>query len=493
MEKKYIIALDEGTTSVRTVIYDTTKHEIITTSQYPFRQFYPKSGWVEQDANEIWALQKMTLDEAIQNAKIDPKAVIGLGITNQRETVVAWNKTTGEPIYKAIVWQCRRTSKYIEKLPLGIKRKIKNKTGLIADAYFSASKMKWIIDNVPKAKKLLEEKNLCLGTIDSWLAYKLTGRFVTDTTNASRTMLFNINTMSWDKELLEYFKIPAHALAEVVSCNTIIGKCIDYPFSLCGMIGDQQSSMFGQACFKRGMTKATYGTGCFILMNIGQTRQKSKNTLCTVAYTIDGKTNYALEGSVFSACNAINWLKDNLGLYQDVSDTSEICYSIPDNDNVYFVPAFTGLGAPYWNGFSKGTITGMTLATTKVHLIRACIESIAYNTYAIVKTMSNKSIPITEVHVDGGGSKNEFLCQFQSNMIQRKVLKSKESESTALGAIYMAGLAQNIYTLKDITNMYQIKKEYTPNISRYTRDSLFNKWERAVKTTLYDATKRSEK
>ena len=493
MEKRYILALDEGTTSVRTVLYDTLKHEIIATSQYPFRQFYPKSGWVEQDASEIWALQKLTLNEVLQQSKIDPNSVIGVGITNQRETVVAWNKETGEPIYKAIVWQCRRTSKYIDNLPNNLKRKIKNKTGLIADAYFSASKMKWIIDNVPRAKKLIEEKNLCLGTIDSWLSYKLTGKFVTDTTNASRTMLVNINTLTWDKELLDYFGIPQHCLAEVVSSNTNVGKCKNYPFSLCGIIGDQQSSMFGQACFKKGMTKATYGTGCFILMNVGQTRVKNKNMLCTIAYTLDGKTNYALEGSVFSACNAINWLKDNLGLYQDVQDTSDICYSIPDNENVFLVPAFTGLGAPYWNGFSKGTITGMTLATTKAHIIRACIESIAYNTYAIIRTMSNKAIPIKEVHVDGGGSKNEFLCQFQSNMIQRPVLRSKESESTALGAIYMVGLSQKIYTISDISKMYGVKKIYQPEISRYSRDTLFGKWETAVKTTLYDANKRSEK
>ncbi len=485
MEKRYIIALDEGTTSLRAILYDTKTNDIVHTEQMPFKQYYPKSGWVEQDAEEIWNYQKKTLDDLITNANISPDSIIGLGITNQRETVVAWDRTTGKPIHRAIVWQCRRTAKYIEKLPKNIVRKIKNKTGLIADAYFSASKMKWIIDNIPKANKLIAKKELCIGTIDSFLAFKLTGKFVTDTTNASRTMLFNINTMDWDKELLEYFGIPRHTLADIVSCNEDIGQCLDYPFSLCGMIGDQQSSLFGQACLKKGMTKATYGTGCFILMNVGAERVKNKTTLCTIGYTIDSKTTYALEGSVFSACNAINWLKHNLGLYDDVRETSDICYSTPDNDGVYFVPAFTGLGAPYWDSFARGTITGMTLATNKAHIIRACIESIAYNTYSIIKTMSNKTIPIKELHVDGGGSKNEFLLQFQSNMIQRNVIKSYQVESTALGAIYMVALSKKVMTLQDITKLYKVKNIYKPNMSRYTRDQLFDKWENAVKTTIY--------
>ncbi len=493
MEKKYIIALDEGTTSVRSVLYDVTTHQIVAISQKPFKQFYPKSGWVEQDANEIWTKQIQTLDELITSNNIDPDSVIGLGITNQRETVVAWDKTTGEPIYHAIVWQCRRTSDYIDKIPNTIKRKIKDKTGLIADAYFSASKMKWIIDNVPTAKKLLQKQNLCFGTIDTYLAFRLTGKFVTDTTNASRTMLFNINTMQWDNDLLEYFKIPRHTLAQVVSCNEIIGQVKGYPFELCGMIGDQQSSLVGQACFKKGMTKTTYGTGCFILMNVGNERIKSKSTLCTIGYTIDGKTTYALEGSVFSACNAIDWMKNNLGLYEDVATTSDICEKLDGNGDVYFVPAFTGLGAPYWNSYTKGSILGMTLATTKDHIIRACIESIAYNTYDIIKAMSNKQISIQEVHVDGGGSKNRFLLQFQSNIIQRPVIKSMESESTALGAIYMAGLAKKIFTVNDIANLYQIKQTYKPNISRHNRDILMSKWDNAVKTVINDSKQRSKK
>ena len=490
MGKKYIIALDEGTTSLRSILYDTTKNEFIKMVQFPFKQYYPKTGWVEQDANEIWELQEKSLRDLINQSKIDPNEVIGLGITNQRETVVAWNRKTGEPICRAIVWQCRRTSKMIAKLPKNIIRKIKNKTGLIANSYFSASKMSWILENVPEAKKLAKEKNLCLGTIDSYLAFRLTGKFVTDTTNASRTMLFNISTLQWDKELLDYFKIPEHCLAQVVDSNAEIGQCLDYPFSLCGMIGDQQSSLFGQACNKKGMIKATYGTGCFILMNTGTTRMKNKGMLCTVASTINGVTSYALEGSVFSACNAIDWLGHNLNLYEEVKDTSSICNSLPSNEDVYFVPAFTGLGAPYWNCYTKGTITGLTLSSTKAHIIRACIESLAYNTYAIVKAMSNKTINIQELHVDGGGSKNEFLLQFQADMLQHTVLKSKESESTALGAVYMVALSKKIYNLKDINNLYQVKQKYTPNISKYSRDQLFSKWENAVKTTIYDSNRR---
>ncbi|MBE5734920.1 MAG: glycerol kinase GlpK [Clostridiales bacterium] len=492
MEKRYIIALDEGTTSLRSILYDTKTNEIVHTEQMPFKQFYPKTGWVEQDATEIWNSQKKTLDDLLQNAKISQNEILGIGITNQRETVVAWDKTTGNPIYRAIVWQCRRTAKYIESLPKNIVRKIKNKTGLIADAYFSASKMKWIIDNVPKAKELLDKKQLCIGTIDSYLAFKLTGKFVTDTTNASRTMLFNIDNLDWDSDLLNYFNIPRHALADVVSCNDVIGKCLDYNFELCGIIGDQQASLFGQACLRKGMTKATYGTGCFILMNTGEERVKSKTTLCTIGYTINGRTIYALEGSVFSACNAINWLKYNLNLYDDVRETSDICNSIPDNDGVYFVPAFTGLGAPYWDSFAKGSITGMTLATNKAHIIRACIESIAYNTYSIIRTMADRTISVKELHVDGGGSKNEFLLQFQSNMIQRNVIKSYQVESTALGAIYMVALAKKIMTMQDITKLYKVKNIYKPAITRYNRDNLFTKWEDAVATTLYHA-KRSKK
>ena len=433
MEKKYIISLDAGTTSVRTILYDTEKKEIVSKVQKTFTQYYPRPGYVEQDANEIWQTQQSTLNEVLKN--INQDEILGIGITNQRETIVAWNKVTGEPIYKAIVWQCRRTSKDIDNIPENIKNKIKEKTGLIPNAYFSASKMKWIFDNVPIAKKLAERNQLCMGTVDSFLAYKLTGRFVTDTTNASRTMLFNINTLEWDNYLLKYFNIPKSCLPEVVNSNAFVGNCIEYSFPLCGLIGDQQSSMVGQACLRKGMAKTTYGTGCFILLNAGAEVIKTNRMLCTVGYTINGKTTYALEGSVYSACSAIDWLKNGLEMYDDIRETSDICYSIPSCDNVYFVPAFTGLGAPYWNDNARGTILGMTLGTTKKHIIRACIESVAYNTYSVIEDMvRNDNINIKELHVDGGGSKNMFLLQFQADILQKNILKSLVSESTAMGA-----------------------------------------------------------
>ena len=487
MDKKYIIALDEGTTSARSVVYDIIKNEIVTISQLPIKQYYPNAGWVEEDANEIWKTQKQTLDNVLK--EIDPSEIIGIGITNQRETVVAWDKATGKPIYNAIVWQCRRSSNIIDKIPTDMRRKIKTKTGLIPNAYFSASKIKWIFDNVPEARLLAKKNQLCIGTIDSFLAFKLTGLFVTDTTNASRTMLFNINTMSWDPTLLEYFNIPISCLPVVVDSNFEIGMCKEYPFPLCGIIGDQQSSMVGQACLKKGMAKATYGTGCFILLNIGDKVIKSNKMLCTVGYTINGKTTYALEGSVYSACSSVDWLKNNLNLYENVKDVSDICESIESTNNVYFVPAFTGLGAPYWNDNCMGTMVGLTLATTKNHIIRACIESIAYNTYSVINEMTSNDLNIKELHVDGGGSKNNFLLQFQSNILQRKIIKSKFSESTAMGAIYMVALCKKLYTTKNIDENYAIENTYIPKIKLSERNKLFDGWENAVKTTIYHGIK----
>ena len=491
MNKRYIIALDEGTTSVRTILYDTKLNQIIAKSQKPFTQHYPKNGWVEQDAEEIWRCQKETLDEILST--INREEVYGIGITNQRETVVAWDKLTGKPICNAIVWQCRRTSKMIDKLPLTIKKKIKSRTGLIPNAYFSASKIKWIFDNVPLAKKLLNKDQLCIGTVDSYLAFKLTGKHVTDPSNASRTMLYNINTLEWDQELLDYFKIPEKCLPIVVDSNSEIGICNEYGFPLCGIIGDQQSSLVGQACFKKGMAKATFGTGCFILLNTGSDLIKTNNLLTTIAYTINGKTTYALEGSIYSACNAIDWLKDNLGVFHDYSEIDTMCNSLSSNEGVYFVPAFTGLGAPYWDDSTKGTIVGMTLATDKRHIVRACIESICYNTCAVAKSMSKKGINIKELHVDGGGSKNKFLLQFQANTLQRAILKSAISESTAMGAICMVGLNKKIFTLPSIEQNYKILNTYMPEISLSERNKLYHKWENAIKTTKMEGKIRNEK
>ena len=483
MEKRYIIALDEGTTSVRSILYDTKTKKIIAKSQLPFAQLYPKEGWVEQNPEEIWKCQKSTLDEVLKNIKAED--VYGIGITNQRETVVAWDRTTGKPIYNAIVWQCRRTSRMIEKLPLGIKRKIKSRTGLIPNAYFSATKMKWIIDNVPLAKKLMSKGQLCFGTIDSYLAFKLTGKFVTDTSNASRTMLFNINTLKWDKDLLEFFKIPVECLPEIVDSNAEVGNCTEYNIPLCGIIGDQQSSLVGQACLKKGMAKATYGTGCFILLNTGSELVNTNKLLTTVGYTINGKTSYALEGSIYSACNAIDWLKEKLQLFNDYSEVDKMCYELKSNEGVYFVPAFTGLGAPYWSDCSKSTIVGATLATDKRHIVRACLESIAYNTLAVTKEMAKKGINVKELHVDGGGSKNEFLLQFQSDVLQRNILKSAVSESTAMGAVFMVGLNKKLFTMPLIEKQYETSSIYKPCITLSERNKLYTNWEKAISTSIF--------
>lgn len=491
MGKRYIIALDEGTTSARTILYDVKTNKIVAKSQQSFAQYYPKNGWVEQNADEIWESQKKTLDDIM--SQVAPQDVYGIGITNQRETVVAWDRLTGTPICNAIVWQCRRTSRLIDKLPLGIKRKIKTRTGLIPNAYFSASKMKWIIDNIPLAKKLINKNQLCMGTIDSYLAFKLTGRHVTDTTNASRTMLFNINTLTWDNELLEYFKIPLECLPEVIDSNAEVGICTEYNIPLAGIIGDQQSSLVGQACFKKGMAKATYGTGCFVLLNTGTELVKTNNLLTTIGYTINGKTTYALEGSIYSACNSIDWLKDKLKLFKDYREIDKCCYELDSNDGVYFVPAFTGLGAPYWNDNSKGTIVGMTLATDNRHIIRACLESIAYSTCAVTKEIVKKGINIKELHVDGGGSKNNFLLQFQADMLQRNILKSSVSESTAMGAVYMVGINNKIFTLPTIEKQYKISATFTPIKSLSERNKLYHNWEKAVKTTLFEGKLRNEK
>lgn len=483
--KRYIIGLDEGTTSCRSVLYDTKTNSILNIVGAPIKQYYPKLGWVEQDAEEIWSQQYYTFKKVLSESKIKPEEVIGVGITNQRETIVAWEKNTGKPIYHAIVWQCRRTSKFIENLPSEIVSMIKEKTGLIPDAYFSASKIKWLIDNVPRIKTLIRQKNLCIGTIDSYLCYKLTGKFYTDTSNASRTMLFNIHTLSWDEELLNYFGIPKDVLPQVVDSNCIVGNLIDFSeIPLCSMIGDQQSSLFGQACFEKGKAKATYGTGCFVLANTGSKPISIDKMLTTVGYTISGKTHYALEGSVFSACNTINWMMKNLNLFEKVGETEEIANSVPDTDGVYFVPAFTGLGAPYWNSYSKGTIIGLTLNTTKAHIIRAGLESMAYNVKAILDEMKNGGQSISQLNVDGGGSKNNFLLQFQADMINKPVIKNSNTEATAMGTIYMVMIATNNATLNDIKNMVYASKTFTSNISSKTRQTLYSNWSKAVNRCL---------
>ena len=477
--KKYIIGIDEGTTSCRSVLYDITKNEIVDICSRSFKSIYPNKGWVEQDAENIYKLQLETIKELVN--KVNEKNIICMGIANQRETIVAWNKKTKKPIYNAIVWQCRRTAEYIKTLPLNIVNKIKEKTGLIADAYFSASKIKWILENVPLAEKLLNEDNLCVGTMDSFLAYKLTGKFVTDVTNANRTMLFNINTLDYDDELLNFFNIPRKILPEVISNSEIIGNVLNYSFPLASIIGDQQASLFGQGCFNSGKAKVTFGTGGFLLLNIGNKPMFIDKLLTTIAFKVNKTVCFALEGSIYSASSTINYMKDNLNLFFNPSDTEKMAKSVKDTNGVYFVPAFTGLGTPYWDSDAKALITGITFDTKKEHIVRAGLESIAYNTKAIFDQMEISGVKVDKIKVDGGCSKNKFFLQFLSDINNIKVIKNKESEATALGAIFLSGLATHTFTISQLNKIIKSCSTYTSKMKEETRSKLYLGWQNAVK------------
>lgn len=487
MGKQYILGIDEGTTSVRTVLYDTKKHEIVNVEKIKFTQYFPKPGWVEHDPKEIWKCTEKTLNDTLKKFSLTTKDIYGIGITNQRETTVAWDKTTLESPCHAIVWQCRRTADYCSSIKN--KDDIKNRTGLIVDSYFSATKMRWMLNNVPEVRKLDRENNLCFGTIDTFLIAKLTkGKsFYTDVTNASRTMLYNINDLKWDEKLLKQFGININSLPEVKPCNydfgmaqTIIGE-----IPILSVIGDQQASLFGQGCFEKGMAKNTYGTGCFILMNIGeQSKLNNKKLLKTIAWQIDDKINYALEGSIFNAGAALEW-GNRLGLFKDSRETSALAESVGNNDGLYCVPAFTGLGAPYWDPKAKGIIYGITGGTTKAHVSRAILESMAYSTYDIIHTMESKHINIQELRVDGGVSKNDFLLQFQTNLIRVKLLRQESIEATVLGAIYMAGLNCVVFkNLKDISKHITFTSKFTPNMDEKEAKKLITGWHDAVKRCL---------
>lgn len=487
--KRYIIGLDEGTTSARTLIYDIKTNKIVSIVNEKFKQYFPKPTWVEHDANEIWDVLEKTMYSAIKEAKIKFEDIIGIGITNQRESIVAWNKKTGKSVCPSIVWQCRRTSAYCASLKNNLKKYIKKSTGLIVDAYFSATKIKWLLENNSKVKKLLDEDNLCIGTMDSFIAYKLTNgeKYITDTSNASRTMLFNINTLNWDNKLLKKFNIPKCILPEVVSNGHELGmahtKLGDIPIG--SILGDQQSSLFGQGCFEKGLAKVTYGTGAFILSNTGDTPIHNKKMLTTIAWTINGKTTYALEGSIFNAGTVVNWMIDNLQILESNKISSDISNNLSDTNEVYFVPAFTGMGAPYWSSNSKGAIVGLTRGTTKDHIIRAGLESMAYNTYDIIKCMQDKDINIKELRVDGGVSRNDFLMQFQSDILAKKVVKANSSECTALGTIYMTALALGYFkSISDIKKIIVPSKVYTNKLNQNVRHQLIDNWHKAVKQTL---------
>lgn len=492
--EKFILAFDQGTTSSRAIIFD-KNGSIRSTAQKEFTQIFPKPGWVEHDAMEIWSTQIGVAAEAISQAGLTIKQIAGIGITNQRETTVVWDKETGEPVYHAIVWQDRRTAAYCDQLKeQGYLQPIQRKTGLIVDAYFSATKLKWILDNVAGARDKAAKGSLLFGTVDSWLLWKLTRGQVhaTDVSNASRTMLYNIHTLEWDTELLELMDIPAAVLPEVRSSSEIYGYTQNTLTSenipVAGIAGDQQAALFGQMCTSPGMVKNTYGTGCFMLMNTGQQPVISTNNLLTtIAWQVNGETHYALEGSVFIAGAVVQWLRDGLQVIRTSGEIEELATKVSSTDGVFLVPAFAGLGAPYWNQHARGTITGMTRGTTTAHIARAALESIAYQTMDVVNAMqADSGIMVKELRVDGGASKNNFLMQFQGDILNTKVIRPKITETTALGAAYLAGLAIGYWgSMEEIQQQWQADTIFGPTIEEATRQTMAHEWHRAVKATQY--------
>lgn len=491
--EQYILALDQGTTSSRAILFDKAG-SIVSTAQKEFRQIYPKAGWVEHDANEIWSTQAGVAAEAVTKAGFNGKYIAGIGITNQRETTVVWNRETGKPIYNAIVWQDRRTAEFCDELKAkGLAAKIQEKTGLVLDAYFSGTKVRWILDNVEGARALANEGKLAFGTIDTWLIWNLTQGevHVTDVSNASRTLLFNLNTMSWDDELLEIFNVPRSVLPEVKQSSEVYGHTKTTIFAtkipIAGIAGDQQAALFGQMCIKEGMVKNTYGTGCFMLMNIGDKPIMSKNNLLTtVAWKVNGKTEYALEGSVFIAGAVVQWLRDGLGIIKSSSDVEKLAAEVKDSDGVYLVPAFAGLGAPYWNQYARGTMVGITRGTTAAHIARAAVDAIAYQSLDVLSAMNADSgIDIKELRVDGGAVVNDSLMQFQSDILKVPVARPKVTETTALGAAYLAGLAVGYWKdIEEISKQWQIDRVFKPEMADEEVSALTKGWKRAIKSAV---------
>ncbi|MFZ1455664.1 MAG: glycerol kinase GlpK [Saprospiraceae bacterium] len=487
----YILSLDQGTTSSRAILFDHAGN-IKGVAQKEFTQIFPQAGWVEHDPNEIWSTQIGVAAEVITKAGISVDQIAGIGITNQRETTVVWDRDTGEPIYNAIVWQDRRTAAYCDQLKAeGKAALIQQKTGLVIDAYFSATKIKWILDNVQDAREKAKQGKLCFGTIDTWLLWKLThGKIhATDVSNASRTMLCNIHTLHWDGELQDIFDIPGNMLPQIRSSSEIYGFT-DQIFTsaripIAGIAGDQQAALFGQMCIEPGMVKNTYGTGCFMLLNTGEKAVISNNKLLTtVAWKIGDTVHYALEGSVFIAGAVVQWLRDGLKIIRSSDEIEALATSVESSDGVYIVPAFTGLGAPYWNQHARGTISGVTRGTTAAHIARASIESIAYQTLDVLQAMeSDAGIQIRELRVDGGATVNDFLMQFQSDMLQCKVIRPAVTETTALGAAYLAGLATGFWkNIEEIKQQWQADTTFVPTIDEAKRGSLVEGWKKAVRT-----------
>ena len=490
---KYILAIDQGTTSSRTIVFDQAGG-IVAMAQQEFTQIFPKPGWVEHDAEEIWTTQFNTMQTALSEAKLTAADIAAIGITNQRETAVVWNRETGKPIHNAIVWQDRRTADFCDQLKeQGAAAKIQEKTGLVIDAYFSGTKFKWLLDNVSGARALADAGKLCCGTIDSWLIWKLTngGVHITDVSNASRTMLCDISTCQWDDELLQMLDVPASMLPEIKSSSevycqtTVLGGETSIPVA--GIAGDQQAALFGQLCTKPGMVKNTYGTGCFMLMNTGEEMVASKNNLLTtVAWQIDGVTHYALEGSVFIAGAVVQWLRDGLGIIETSADVEALAKKVETTDGVYVVPAFAGLGAPYWNQHARGVITGLTRGSNASHIARAALESIAFQTMDVLRAMeADSGIEVRELRVDGGVTQNDLLMQFQCDLLNSTVVRPTVTETTALGAAYLAGLAVGFWPSIDaLQQQWQVQRKFDSSMAEDQRESLSEGWKGAIKASL---------
>ena len=484
---EYILALDQGTTSSRAILFDGAG-QVRAAAAREFKQYYPKPGWVEHDPEEIWESQRSVAQQALARANAQASDVAALGITNQRETVVLWDRKTSKPISNAIVWQCRRTAAMCDRIRQeGFDRTLTDKTGLVADAYFSGTKIAWLLENVPGARDRAERGELACGTIDTWLLWRLTNgrKHATDVSNASRTMLFNIHSLSWDEEMLRYFHIPNSLLPEVTSSSGLLAETNEFggPISIAGAAGDQQASLFGHQCFELGSVKNTYGTGCFLLMNTGAEVPRSRSgLLATVAWSRDGRTVYALEGSVFIAGAAIQWLRDELKLVNDAAETESLARSVPDSNGVYFVPAFVGLGAPHWDAYARGTIVGLTRGAGAAHLVRATLESIAYQTREVVEAMARDSGARPPVlRVDGGASRNDFLCQFQADILGIPVERPAAAETTALGAAYLAGLAVGFWKNEsELARHLKIARRFESAMPESRREEFFAGWQRAV-------------
>lgn len=487
---KYILALDQGTTSSRAILFDRSGQPL-SIAQKEFRQYYPQPGWVEHDAAEIWQTQLETARAVLEKQGISAAEVAAIGITNQRETAVLWDKRSGRPVCPAVVWQCRRTAPYCDSLKgQGLENMFREKTGLPIDAYFSATKIRWVLQNVPEAAKLAESGNLLFGTVDTWLIWNLTGGQVhaTDYSNASRTMLFNIHTLKWDAEILELLGIPESILPKVRPSSGLFGHSLPALFGaaipIAGAAGDQQAALFGQACFSPGAAKNTYGTGCFLLMNTGEKPFFSRNGLITtIAWGLEGKVTYALEGSVFVAGAAIQWLRDELGLISSAAETEGLCRSVADNCGVYLVPAFVGLGAPYWDPYARGVLTGLTRGANRAHIVRAAVESMAYQTCDVLRAMEQDAgIPLAELRADGGAAANAFLLQFQADITGVPVLRPSTLETTALGAAYLAGLAVGYWSdFAEIRRNWQVAEAFSPVISKEEAAGLEAGWRHAVR------------